>query len=97
MDSEQRLNWLVVCDVSEIGPYIGQRIRSIRLGLGESQEHFAKKAGVALRTFKRLEVDGSGKLDTLLRVLRTIDRTKYVYLLFPNDPPPKRVRRRPGP
>lgn len=95
MTPEQQLQWLQFCDVEDLGPYLGARIRSLRRVLGETQHDFAARAGIPLRTYKRLEVDGQANLTTFLRVLREFGLTKYLYLLFPNDPPSKGAHRTP--
>lgn len=91
MSPEQQLDWLHSCEVEAIPAYIGQRIRTARLGGGESQHDFAKRAGVPLRTYKRLESNGQASLQTFVRVLRTIGRAHYLVSLFGNDAPPQRV------
>ena len=89
---------LDVGDLEDVDRYIGERIRAFRLGAGETRGDFANKAGVPLRTFKRLESDGQANMDTLLRVLRVIgrsaERNTFIYS-SPMTPPPQRVRRQP--
>ena len=75
--------------LQEIHGYLASKVRRARNDLGENQATFARRAGVALRTYKRFEVSGAGSIETLIRVLRAIERADRLKLLFPS-PMPKR-------
>lgn len=83
MTPEQEQAYLKVASHDEICGYLASKIRRERTQRKESQEAFAKRAGVALRTFKRLEIDGRGHLDTFVKVLKALDKGPYLQLLFP--------------
>lgn len=55
-----------------------------------SQNEFAKQANVPLRTYKRFEAHGNGSLNTFVRVMMALDRTKYFFMLFPQEPTSKK-------
>lgn len=57
----------------------------MRHGAGESQKAFADRAHVPLRTYKRFELEGKATLETFLQVLRALNRTQYLQLLFPSE------------
>lgn len=83
MTPEQEQEFLKAAPHDEICGYLASKIRRERTQRKESQEAFAKRAGVALRTFKRLEIDGRGHLDTFVKVLKALDKGHYLQLLFP--------------
>ncbi|WP_440030613.1 helix-turn-helix domain-containing protein [Chromobacterium amazonense] len=68
------MEYLKAASHEEICGYLASKIRRERTQRKESQEAFAKRAGVALRTFKRLEIDGRGHLDTFVKVLKALDK-----------------------
>jgi len=47
---------------------IGQRLRSIRLQRGMTQQELAERSGVSLSTLKLLEAQGKGSLQRLARI-----------------------------
>lgn len=83
MTYDQEQEYLKAASHDEICGYLASKIRRERTLRKESQEAFAKRAGVALRTFKRLEIDGRGHLDTFVKVLKALDKGPYLQLLFP--------------
>ncbi|NUZ08992.1 hypothetical protein [Piscinibacter koreensis] len=76
-------------EVPRVCTLLASKVRGVRTQAGESQENFAKRAEIALRTYKRFERDGSGTLETFIRALRAIDRTQYLIGLFPQALPPR--------
>jgi hypothetical protein len=44
----------------------------------------ALKAGIALRTYKRIELSGKGTLDNLIAICRVMDRINMLGVLFPS-------------
>ncbi|MFX1679888.1 helix-turn-helix transcriptional regulator [Mitsuaria sp. CC2] len=67
------------------------RVRRHRLEAGLSQEAFARKAEVPLRTFKRFELEGKATLETFVQILRGLGRTQYLQLLFPSEAPARGI------
>lgn len=59
----------------------------MRMARKESQEEFAERAGIPLRTYKRFETHGKGRLETFVRVLKTAGRVEYLFMLFPAPEP----------
>lgn len=86
MTPEQELEAFRDWPETEVCKLLASRIRRMRQAIGESQSVFATRAHVPLRTYKRFEVGGKATLETFLRVMRTLDRTQYLHLLFPSAP-----------
>jgi transcriptional regulator with XRE-family HTH domain len=63
--------------------YLATEVRKLRTVAKESQEEFAVRAGIPLRTYKRFEAHGKGRLETFVRVLKTAGRVEYLFMLFP--------------
>jgi len=90
MTPEQENQHLRGASYDELCLYLASKIRRARKVRKESQVAFAARAGIALRTYKRLETHGLGHLDTFLKALVALDRGQYLYLLFtPDNPLPK--------
>lgn len=47
---------------------LGERLRTLRLAKGWSQQELAERAGLAVSTLKQLEAKGEGSLQRLVRV-----------------------------
>ena len=85
---------------------VAERVRSLRVARNVSQEDTARKAGVSLRTLRRLENQGLSTLETFVRVLRALDVTDPLSALLPEPQvspmallhagahPPQRARRK---
>lgn len=86
MTPEQELELLLHADEVAIARYLSMRVRRERRQLGLSQPAFAMKAGIALRTFKRFELEGSGTIETLARVMVAMGHARGFYTLFPQRP-----------
>lgn len=63
--------------------FLASRIRAERLRQGHSQTVMAKKSGIALRTYKRIEQTGTGSIQNLIIILRTLERITAITLLLP--------------
>lgn len=85
MNTEQELALLKDCTTTEACSYIATKIRQIRQTEKESQERFAKRVGVPLRTYKRFETHGHASLETFIQVLSAVGRTQYLFLVFPQQ------------
>jgi hypothetical protein len=70
---------------AEVCRLLASRVRRMRHSTGESQKAFADRAYVPLRTYKRFELEGRATLETFLQVLRALNRTQYLQLLFPSE------------
>lgn len=91
MTPEQENQYLKHSSHTELCAYLASKIRRARRLTKESQVEFAARAGVALRTYKRLETHGQGHLDTFLKVLVALDRGQYLHFLFPFENQPERI------
>lgn len=67
----------------ELQAELGQRIRARRLGLGLTQRDAAMRAGVAYRTWRRLEADGSASIEDLIRAAVALRCEEGLEGLFP--------------
>lgn len=86
MTPEQESDHLKNASHRELCEYLARKIRRERRLREESQEAFAKRAGISLRTFKRLEADGSANLGTFLKALIALEKSRNLQLLFPVPP-----------
>lgn len=91
MTPEQENQLLKRASHEELCVYLASKIRRARKQRKESQVVFAARAGIALRTYKRLETHGHGHLETFLKALSALDRCQYLHLLFPFDMPMPRT------
>lgn len=64
---------------------LATKVRQARRRFKASQEVFAEHAGIPLRTYKRFETHGRASLETFIQVLKALDRTSYLALLFPES------------
>lgn len=87
MSIDRELEQLKSWGEREIRQYLAAKIRRTRRGTKESQKTFAERIGVPLRTYKRFEAHGQGTLQTFVRALQGIGRTRYLFMLFPQATP----------
>jgi transcriptional regulator with XRE-family HTH domain len=88
MHDEELLVRLKACPIEEVCHYLAMRVRKHRQETGQTQAEFAENAGIPLRTYKRFETNGKANLETFVAVLRSMDRTHYVFMLFPSPSKP---------
>lgn len=69
---------------------IGKRIRAERLRKGLTQAEMSELSGIPLRTYKRLEADGSGSIATFVAAIRATGRLLGLQLLLPQPELPER-------
>lgn len=81
--SFEHANVLSVPDVQRL---ISDRIRHERRRLGLTQVVFAARCGIALRTYKRLELGESDSMGALIRVAQYLGRAVGFDMLFPPQP-----------
>ena len=67
----------------ELAQMLGQRIKSRRLGLGWTQAETAERAGVAYRTWRRLETEGKASIEDLARAAIALRCEQELAILFP--------------
>lgn len=75
---------------ADICAVIAIRLKTERLRGGMSQLALSEKSGIPLRTYKRFEATGRGQIDTLVAVLRALNRLRLLEVLLP--PPAIEVR-----
>lgn len=62
---------------------LGQRIKTRRIALNFTQKVAAERAGVAYRTWRRMEADGSASIDDLIRATLALRCEDGIEALFP--------------
>jgi len=67
----------------ELAIGIGARIRQRRIALGHTQAAAAERAGVAYRTWRRMEKDGRASIDDLIRAALALSCEADLSALFP--------------
>jgi transcriptional regulator with XRE-family HTH domain len=67
----------------ELRTHIADRVRLERRKTGLSQQVFAEKCGIPLRTFKRFEQGECDSLEAFLRIVVVFERVVGLELLFP--------------
>lgn len=88
MRLEEQIDFLARAEMAEdVCHYLADRVRRMRRQSGESQATLAARADVPLRTYKRFETHGRGSLETFVRVLMAMERTRYFFQLFPQEVP----------
>lgn len=69
--------------ISEYQLELGERIRVRRLGLALSQQDAALRAGVAYRTWRRLETEGRASMEDLIKAALALRCEEGLEMLFP--------------
>lgn len=67
----------------EIRAALAKRIRERRIGMQLTQQAAAERAGVAYRTWRRLEADGSASIEDLVKASVALRCEDLVEALFP--------------
>lgn len=67
----------------EIAAAIGARVRARRLGMGWSQAEASDRAGVAYRTWRRMETEGKASIDDFVRAAIALRCEQDLKALFP--------------
>jgi transcriptional regulator with XRE-family HTH domain len=73
---------------SEILAQVGEAVRTRRVALGLSQEDAASRAGMGVRTWRRLERDGQATTETLVNAALVLRCEDNFAGLFPPLPAP---------
>lgn len=74
----------------EVCQEIGKRLRAERLRRQLTQSEMSALSGIPLRTYKRLEADGSGSIATFVAAIRASGRLIGLQLLLPQPELPER-------
>lgn len=88
----------------ELQVHLGERLRLLRINLNLDQISVAGKAGISEKALRNLENGRGSSIETLLRVLKALDRLDGIDKLVPkpginslsmlrNSKTPRRVRR----
>lgn len=75
--------WAVLKTTSEILRDIAGRIKARRLALGWPQVEAARRAGVAYRTWRRLETEGQASLEDMIKAAVALRCEDTLNALFP--------------
>lgn len=67
----------------ELAFALGQRIKARRLAMGFTQADAAARAGVAYRTWRRLESEGKASIEDLVRAAIALRCERDLAALFP--------------
>jgi transcriptional regulator with XRE-family HTH domain len=67
----------------ELAAMLGQRIKARRLSMGYTQADAAARAGVAYRTWRRLESEGRASIEDLVRAAIALRCEREFAVLFP--------------
>lgn len=70
----------------ELAVAIGQRVKRRRLDLGLTQADAAARAGIAYRTWRRLEAEGKASIEDLVRAAVALRCEQDLAALFPAPP-----------
>lgn len=69
--------------ISDLLTKTGSQIRTRRLAMGLTQADAAARAGVAYRTWRRMEKDGSASIEDLIRAAIALRCEQGLTALFP--------------
>jgi|SRR5579863_1492639 len=84
---------------------IGRRVQALRVSRHLTQEELAVAAGISVRTLKRLEAEGDGRLETVARIVLALrvqeqfeglfapEETRTIDQILEAQRKPKRVRK----
>lgn len=75
--------WTIFKTAPELRQELGKRIRARRRSLSLSQQEAALRAGVAYRTWRRLETEGRASIDDLVRAAIALRCEEGLEALFP--------------
>ena len=94
---------------NELEQRLGERLRELRLLKNIDQRTLAERAGVSLNAVKHLESGHGARVNSLVKVLRALDREQWLETVAPtvsispmqmlksSSREPKRARRRAAP
>lgn len=73
----------ILSSPEELTLAVGENIRSLRLQKNLSQQSLAAHAGISLTALRHLEAGQGANLNTLIRVVRALDRQDWLESLAP--------------
>ena len=62
---------------------LGRRLARIRLSRNITQEHLAERAGVGVRTLRRVEAGHASTLDSFLKIAQALDLDDHLLTAIP--------------
>lgn len=62
---------------------LGEQIKTLRLRHNLSQRELAERGDIALNAVKNIEAGRGGTLTSLMRILRTLEKTDWITTLTP--------------
>ena len=65
---------------------LGEAIRARRIALNYSQQEAARRAGIGLRTLRRMETEGQGTIESLINLAIALRCEDGLGDLFPRPP-----------
>ena len=68
---------------AELEERLGARLRELRLLQNLDQKSLAQRAGVALNAVKHLEAGTGARVNSLIKVLRALERSEWLETLAP--------------
>lgn len=72
-----------ILDMQELELTLGEHIRSLRLQKNLTREEVCSQAGVSVSALRHLETGEGATVKTLLKILRALDREKWIDTLRP--------------
>lgn len=90
MDAMKHMPEMASLTDDEVCLEIGKRLRAERIRKKMSQVEMSKLSGIPLRTYKRLEADGTGSIGTLVAAIRATGRLIGFQVLLPQPELPQR-------
>lgn len=75
--------WPMLKTYGEMGAELGERVRRRRVAFGWPQTLAAERAGVAYRTWRRLETQGKASVEDLIKAAVALRCEETLDLLFP--------------
>lgn len=75
--------WPIILTLQDHLTELGERIRARRVALNLTQQAVSIKAGVAYRTWRRMEGEGSASIDDLVRAAIALRCDEGIEALFP--------------
>ena len=69
--------------IEELQSHLGERLRSLRLSRDLDQRTTAERAGISEKALRNLEAGRGSTVETLLRVLKTLDSLEGIEMLAP--------------
>lgn len=75
--------WPMLKTVSEMQSELGARLRARRVALNLSQAEAAQRAGIAYRTWRRLETEGRASIEDMIKAAFVLRCQEALEALFP--------------